>query len=275
MLILTCEQAMLPPMAWSPALDQEAMLMTTAYLTRADGPRLAYRYQDGTSPTVVFCAGFLSDMTGSKAEALSRWCYETGRAFLRFDYAGHGRSDGQAIDGSIEQWRDDTLALVDAVTQGSLLLVGSSMGGWMSLLVARTKPARVKGLLLIAPAPDFTDWGMTQKFTAEQLQELEQTGRVAIPSHYGPEPYVYTMELLESGARCRLLDRSIALDIPVRILHGQQDPDVPWQLSVTLMEKIQSANVQLTLVKDGDHRLSRPQDVNLMIRTLNQMLQQI
>jgi pimeloyl-ACP methyl ester carboxylesterase len=249
------------------------MPMTTAYLTRAGGHRLAYRYQKGAAPTVVFCPGFLSDMTGSKAEALSRWCAERGQAFLRFDYAGHGQSDGKAEDGTIEIWQDDTLALLDALTDGPLLLVGSSMGGWISLLAALARPERVRGLLLIAPAPDFTDWGMTQKFTADQLQELEQKGRVAIPSQYGPEPYVYTRDLLAAGARCRLLDRPIALQFPVRILHGQQDPDVPWQLSLTLAEKLQSADVQLSLVKDGDHRLSRPQDIDLMTRTLSEMLQ--
>lgn len=248
--------------------------MTIAYLTRVSSPRLAYRYQNGAAPTIVFCPGFLSDMTGSKAEALSQWCEKTGHAFLRFDYSGHGQSEGQAVDGSIEHWRDDTLALLEAVTNGPLLLVGSSMGGWISLLAAHTIPHRIIGLLLVAPAPDFTDWGMAQKFTPEQLQELEHTGRIAIPSAYGPEPYVYTKALLESGARCRLMDRSIALNMRVRILHGQQDPDVPWQLSLTLAEKLQSADVQLTLIKDGDHRLSRPQDIDLITCTLNWMLQQ-
>jgi pimeloyl-ACP methyl ester carboxylesterase len=245
---------------------------TADFLIRTDGACLAYQFQPGAGPVVVFCPGFLSDMTGSKAEALSRWCAERGKAFLRFDYAGHGQSEGKAEDGTIEIWRDDTLAVLDALTDGPLLLIGSSMGGWISLLAALARPSRVQALLLIAPAPDFTDWGMAQKFTATQLAELNATGRVAIPSAYGPEPYVYTSALMEAGARCRLLDKPIPLDLPVRILHGQNDPDVPWQLSLTLAEKLQSADVQLTLVKDGDHRLSRPQDIALLAATLKELL---
>lgn len=246
--------------------------MDPAYLTRAHGPSLAYRHEPGRGPTVMFCPGFLSDMTGSKAQALSDWCAARGQAFLRFDYAGHGQSEGNAADCTIEHWRDDVLALLDAVTTGPLLLVGSSMGGWISLLAALARPDRVKSLLLIAPAPDFTDWGMAQKFTDAERTALAETGRVAIPSQYGPEPYVYTQALLEAGARCRLLDKEIPLDIPVRILHGQQDPDVPWQLSITLADRLQSADVQLSLIKDGDHRLSRPKDITLMTRTLEALL---
>ncbi len=258
-------------MTWCSAMNQEAPVAELSYLTRASRHRLAYRHQPGTGPTVVFCPGFLSDMTGSKAVALSQWCAARGHGYLRFDYSGHGQSDGAAADGDIEKWRDDALALVDTVTSGPLLMVGSSMGGWISLLAALARPERVKALLLIAPAPDFTDWGMVQKFSTEQRAELERTGRVAIPSQYGPEPYVYTTQLLEAGARCRLLDRDIPLNIPVRILHGQQDPDVPWQLSLTLAEKLQSADVQLALIKDGDHRLSREEDIMLITSLIDQL----
>jgi pimeloyl-ACP methyl ester carboxylesterase len=241
-------------------------------LERKNLPKLAYRMQHGTSPTIVFCPGFLSDMTGSKAEALADFCLERGQAFLRFDYSGHGGSEGRAKDGTIEIWRDDALAIIESVVMGPLILVGSSMGGWISLLVALQRQKDVKALLLIAPAPDFTDWGMAQKFTPEQLSELQRTGQVSVPSHYGSEPYVYTNALIASGARCRLLDGVIPLDMPVHILQGQQDPDVPWHVSLTLAEKLRSSDVQLMLIKDGDHRLSRPQDINLLCEILGRIL---
>ncbi len=242
-----------------------------AYLPKADGQRLAYRWQPGMGPTVVLLPGFLSDMTGSKAEALARACAARGQACLRFDYSGHGASDGVAADGTIEIWRDDALVVIDQLTTGPLLLVGSSMGGWISLLAALARPDRVRGLVLVAPAPDFTDWGMTNTLSTDQLDELARTGRIEIPSEYGPEPYVYTLALLQSGARCRLLDKSIPLTIPVRILHGQKDPDVPWQLSLTLTDWLESADVQVTLIKDGDHRLSRPADIALLCRLVAEM----
>jgi pimeloyl-ACP methyl ester carboxylesterase len=246
--------------------------MTDIQYLQRDTGRLAYRHQPGSGPTMIFCPGFLSDMTGSKAQALASHCQNRGQASLLLDYCGHGQSDGAAADGTIEIWRDDVLALLDTLTTGPLLLVGSSMGGWLALLAALARPARVQALVLIAPAPDFTDWGMAQKFTPAQLAELTRTGRVAVPSQYGPEPYVYTKALLDAGSRCRLLDKPIPLPpIPVRILHGQQDPDVPWQLSVTLAEKLVSPDVQLTLIKDGDHRLSRPGDIALLWRTLESL----
>ncbi len=244
------------------------MADTLQYLMRG-GARLAYRFAPGAGPTVVFCPGFLSDMSGSKALAVARWCAGRGQACLLFDYSGHGASSGAAADGTIEHWRDDLLALLEIVS-GPIVLVGSSMGGWLALLVAVARPERLHALLLIAPAPDFTDWGVAQKFDAVQLATLAREGRVSIPSHYG-EPYVYTRVLVESGARCRLLDQAIAIDVPVRILHGQQDPDVPWQLSVTLAEKLRTPDVQLCFVKNGDHRLSNTTDIALLLRTLESL----
>jgi pimeloyl-ACP methyl ester carboxylesterase len=245
------------------------------FLERENLPRLAYRVQPGKSPALVFCAGFMSDMSGSKAEALAEWCAARGQAFLRFDYGGHGASDGLAADGTIEIWRDDALAVIAAATNGPIVLVGSSMGGWISLLVALGAKTGVHGLVLIAPAPDFTDWGMARKFTPAQLAELNRAGRIAVPSPYGPDPYVYTKALIDSGTCCRLLDRDIPLTLPVRILHGQQDPDVPWQNSLTLAEKLLGSDVQLTLVKDGDHRLSRPRDIVLLCWTVEELLMKI
>jgi pimeloyl-ACP methyl ester carboxylesterase len=244
----------------------------TARFNRPGLPHLACRHQPGSTPTVVFCPGFLSDMTGSKAQAVADLCAVRGQACLLLDYSGHGSSGGDAAAGTIEVWRDDVLALVDKLTTGPLVLVGSSMGGWLALLVALARPLRVQALVLIAPAPDFTDWGVAQKFNADQLAELAATGRVAIPSQYGPEPYVYTQALIDAGARCRLLDRPVQLDAPIRILHGQCDPDVPWQLSLTLAEKLHGPDVRLTLVKDGDHRLSRAGDIALLCQTLETLL---
>jgi pimeloyl-ACP methyl ester carboxylesterase len=240
------------------------------YLQRA-GNQLAYCHLPGAEPTVVFCPGFLSDMTGSKAEAVTNWCAVRGQANLRFDYSGHGASSGLATDGTIETWRDDVLAMLDVVATGRLILVGSSMGGWLAMLAALSRPSRVQALVLIAPAPDFTDWGVAQEFDADQLATLAREGRVVIPSQYGPEPYVYTRALIEAGARCRLLDKIIPIDMPVHLLHGQQDPDVPWQLSVTLAEKLRSPHVQLTLIKDGDHRLSRDADIALLLKALESL----
>ncbi len=246
--------------------------MTAPDHFECNGTALAYRRLPGQSPTVVFCPGFLSDMRGAKAQAVANWCAARGQACLLLDYSGHGESDGTAANGTIEVWRDDVLALIDALTTGALLLVGSSMGGWLALLAALARPERVAALLLVAPAPDFTDWGLAAHFTSEQRAALAREGQVEIASSYGSDPYVYTQSLLDAGARCRLLDKPIALAQPVRVLHGQQDPDVPWQLSLQLIEQLGSADVQLTLLKDGDHRLSRARDIAVLLRLLESLL---
>jgi pimeloyl-ACP methyl ester carboxylesterase len=241
------------------------------YLTR-DGLKLAYRATIGVGPTLIFCPGFLSDMHGSKALAIEAWCLARGQACLLFDYSGHGASEGRADAGTIERWRDDVLGVMDALTTGGVILVGSSMGGWLALLAAIARPQLVQALLLIAPAPDFTDWGVMLKFDAAQLLALERERRVVIPSIYGPEPYIYTRALIDSGTRCALLNADIALDIPIHILHGTADPDVPWHIAVRLMEKLTSPSVQLSLIKNGDHRLSRPEDIATLLRLLESLL---
>lgn len=231
------------------------------YLTPAIGPRLAYHKLAGTSPTIVFLPGFMSDMTGTKALALEQWARERGQAMLRFDYSGHGLSEGTFSDGSISQWRNDVLLLIDALTEGPLLLVGSSMGGWLALLAVLARPARMQGLILIAPAPDFTHWGLEAHFSATEKQHMLDHGYVDRPSAYGNTPYRITRQLIADGRRHLLLDAAIPIQVPLRILHGQQDPDVPWQVALRLAERINSLDVRTVLIKDGDHRLSRPADI--------------
>lgn len=240
-------------------------------LDRGDGIRLAYAALPGNGPTVVFIHGFMSDMEGGKALALEESCRARGQAFLRFDCSGHGKSEGRFIDGTISRWRDDVLALIDSVTQGPLVLVGSSMGGWLALLAAKARPERVKGLVLLAAAPDFTDWGMYADFSPEQRAALERDGQVAIPSEYGPDPYIYTKALIDDGASNRLLDQPIAFDGPVRLLQGQEDPDVPWEIALKIAERLTTPNVRLHLVKDGDHRLSRPEDLDLLCAVVGEL----
>ncbi len=230
---------------------------------RSDQPSLAYRYRAGTGPTIVFLPGYASDMSGTKAVALDAWAAAQGRAMLRFDYAGCGESEGQFENGTLAGWRDDALAIIDALIEGPLLLVGSSMGGWIGLLVAEARPDRVAALIGIAAAPDFTDWGFTQ----DEKMKLLAEGRLERPSDYGA-PMVTTRAFWQSGEGLRMLHREVAIDCPVRLLHGQRDPDVPWHHSTHLAGRLRSADVQTILVKDGDHRLSRPQDLDLLIATV-------
>jgi pimeloyl-ACP methyl ester carboxylesterase len=225
---------------------------------------LAYELTPGAGPTIMFLPGYASDMSGSKAVAIEAWARANGRACLRFDYAGCGASPGAFEDGTIDLWRDDALALIDHVVRGPVVLVGSSMGGWIMLLVALARPDRVAALVGIAPAPDFTDWG----FTPEQKATLQAEGRLAEPSEYAPEPTITTRAFWTSGEANRVMDGPIAIDAPVRILHGQADPDVPWERSLDLMRLIRSPDVQASFVKDGDHRLSRDADIALMLRTI-------
>lgn len=239
-----------------------------ALFARADGLRLAYRHRAGHGPTLVFLPGYMSDMEGGKAIALDRWAQGEGRGMLRLDYAGCGASDGRFEDGTLAGWRDDVLALIDALTQGPLLLVGSSMGGWLALLVALARPDRVAGLVGIAAAPDFTDWG----FTDSDKARLATEGRIVAPTPYGDDPYVTTHGFWASGQAHRLLDDVIAIDCPVRLLQGQQDDDVPWQTVLRIADHLRSSDVQTLLVKDGDHRLSRDGDIALLIRTVAALL---
>ena len=242
-------------------------------LDRGDGVELAWVRHPGSGATVVFLPGFRSDMTGDKATALAALCAERGHAMLRFDYSGHGASGGRFEDGTIGRWTDDALTVIDRLTEGPLVLVGSSMGGWIALLVALARPDRAVALIGIAAAPDFTEALMWQAMTAEQRTTLMRDGVVNRPSQYG-EPYPITRGLIEDGRTRLLLIAPIALDCPVRLLHGQDDPDVPWELSLRIAERVTGPDVQVILVKDGDHRLSRPQDLALLRRTLAPFLGQ-
>jgi pimeloyl-ACP methyl ester carboxylesterase len=235
--------------------------------TEPGGPQIAFHHTPGRGPTILFLPGYASDMSGSKAVAIEAWARETGRAFVRFDYAGCGQSEGAFEDQTLTGWRDDALLLIDRLIEGPVVLVGSSMGGWIMLLVAKARPDRVVGMVGIAAAPDFTDWGFTQ----DQKMTLLTEGRLERPSEYSPEPTVTTRAFWASGEGNRLMHGPIALAMPTRLIHGQQDPDVPWERSVTLARLIGSDNVQTILVKDGDHRLSRPQDIALMLRAIEEL----
>ncbi|MBO9574156.1 MAG: alpha/beta hydrolase [Sphingobium sp.] len=236
-----------------------------AYLARPDAPRLAYRFRDGAGPAIVFLPGYMSDMLGGKAVALDDWAAEQGRAMLRLDYAGNGESEGAFEDGTLASWRDDVLAVIDAVVPGRpLILVGSSMGGWIALLLGQMLGDRLAGLVGIAAAPDFTQWG----FSNEQKAVIARDDKLVEETPYGDRPYVTTRGFWESGQSLRLLEGEIAIDAPVRLLQGQADPDVPWQIALHTGVKLRSADVQTILVKDGDHRLSRPQDIALLIATV-------
>jgi pimeloyl-ACP methyl ester carboxylesterase len=236
--------------------------MTTSYFTSPEGRRLAYRASAPTrSPlTYVWLSGFKSDMSGTKVTELEAWAAEAGHGFLAFDYSGHGQSEGAFEDGTISAWRADALAAIDAHSTGPIVLVGSSMGGWMALLAAIARPARVAGLVLIAPAPDFTEKLMWPEFSAEAQAEIMNQGFTLRPSDYD-EPYTITRALIEDGRTWQILDAPIELDIPVRILQGMQDADVPWKHAERLVETITSEDIVFTLIKDGDHRLSRAQDI--------------
>ncbi len=236
-----------------------------------DRPRLAFHLTEGTGPVIVFLPGYASDMNGSKALALEAWAKANGRAFLRFDYGGCGQSEGSFADQTLTGWRDDVLAMIDDVATGPVVLVGSSMGGWLMLLAAKARPERVRALIGIAPAPDFTDWGFSQ---AEKMTILN-TGRLERPNPYGAQPTVYTRAFWASGEASRLMFGTIAFAGPVRLLQGQADPDVPWHRTVHLAGLIGSPDVQTVLVKDGDHRLSRDADLALLIRTVTDVVAQV
>jgi pimeloyl-ACP methyl ester carboxylesterase len=238
-----------------------------ATLTRPDGTVIAYHHTPGRTPGVVFCGGFMSDMTGTKALALEEHCRRVGRAYTRFDYRGHGQSGGRFVDGTIGLWADDALAVLDQVTDGPQVVVGSSMGGWIMLLLARARPARIAGLVGIAPAPDFVE-RMWDGFSEEIRDTMRRDGVYLRPSEYSDEPYAITMQLIEDGRRNLVLDRPLKLACPVRILHGMQDPDVPWRGSLDLVEKLDCADVTVTFVKNGDHRLSEPGDIARLIDTV-------
>ncbi len=236
----------------------------------ADGERrvLAVRARPGAAPGLFFLPGYKSDMKGTKAAALAHWAERTGRACVRFDYSGHGESGGTFTDGTIGRWLADGLAVFDACCRGPQIVVGSSMGGWLALLMVRalrargpTSPASAAGLVLVAPAVDFTEELMWKRFSPAIKRELEEKGVWLRPSDYSSEPYPITRRLIEEGRKHLLLGGMIETGCPVRVLQGVADADVPWRHTVELVSRLASDDVVLTLVKDGDHRLSRPEDI--------------
>ena len=242
-------------------------------LARPDGTTIAYHKTAGDKtakrgPGLVFLGGFMSDMTGTKAMALEAHAKASGQDFVRFDYLGHGASSGHFEDGTIGRWAEDATAVLDEATEGPQILIGSSMGGWIMLLTALARPQRVAGLVGVAAAPDFTETLMWQEFSPDIRATLERDGVYYEPSEYSEEPYAITMELIVEG-RCHLLmDRPIPITCPVRLIHGAADPDVPWKLSLELMDKLASTEVEVTLVKDAGHRLSEPEDLERLTRTV-------
>ena len=252
--------------------DEQPQIAAPAMLDMGPAlPRIAYRFtpaQAGVAdrPTIVWLGGFKSDMLATKASFLDQWTRRDGRAFLRFDYSGHGESEGRFEDGTIGRWLAESLAVIRAVAPGPLVLVGSSMGGWIALLVARAlaqagEAVRLKGMVLIAPAVDFTERLMWANLPEAARQDIERNGFWLRPSDYSPEPYPITRALFEDGRAHLLFDGALRSYCPVHILQGMRDPDVPWRHALTLVEHLAEDSVVLTLVKDGDHRLSGEADL--------------
>jgi pimeloyl-ACP methyl ester carboxylesterase len=244
------------------------------FLSVGTGPaarRIAVRVRQGAAPGLFWLGGFKSDMRGTKAAALDQWARDHGRAMTRFDYSGHGESGGNFTDGTVGRWLEESLAVFDACCRGTQIVIGSSMGGWLALLLARELARRapaapgIASLVLVAPAVDFTEELMWKRFPPEVKREIEERGVWARPSQYSNEPYPITRGLIEEGRAHLLLDDMIETGCPVRILQGVQDPDVPWQHAVELTSRFARDDVVLTLVKDGDHRLSRPEDIERLI----------
>jgi pimeloyl-ACP methyl ester carboxylesterase len=249
---------------------------TPKILTRDDGGAIAYHRIPGKTPGVIFLTGFKSDMTGSKALALEDFCRDRGQAFLRFDYTGHGGSSGAFEDGTIGQWAMDAVFALDHLTEGPQILVGSSMGGWIMLLAALARPDRIAGLVGTAAAPDFTEDLMRGAFSPEQIEQLKKQGFAEVPNCYeDEEPYKITQALLDDGRNQSLLGAEIALDCPVRLIHGDRDEDVPWQTSLRIAETIRSNDVETQIIKGGDHRLSEPRDLDRLCGTLGRLLDQL
>lgn len=242
-------------------------------LTRPDGASIAYHRSEGNSPIVVFLHGYRSDMGGGKALRLEAFCQAKGYGFLRFDGFGHGASSGDVHAGTISRWASDAVAVLDFLTTGKVVLVGSSLGGWIALLAALERRDLVAGLVGIAAAPDFTEDLMWATFTPEQRQEMLEKDEVTIPNDYEPaNPWRIPRRLIEDGRRHLLLRDTINLTCPVRLIQGQNDPDVPWQTALRLADCLTPDDVEVTLIKDGDHRLSRDQDLDTLCRVVGALL---
>jgi pimeloyl-ACP methyl ester carboxylesterase len=254
------------------AETENSSFLTPSFIARADGIRLAFRFNPGAGPLVVFLPGYKSDMEGGKAQAVFAHMRGTGRACLLLDYSGCGSSEGAFEDGTLDSWRDDVILLIDHLwPEGAVVPVGSSMGGWLALLVALRLGLRAIGLVGIAAAPDFTSWG----FTDAQKSQLRDKGRLIEPSDYDDDGYVTTLGFWLSGEAHLLLDRPINLTCPVRFVHGQRDDVVPWEIALRAAAALRSDDVQTLLIKDGDHRLSRDGDIALLLNVIDGLLETI
>jgi len=254
-----------------PAPDNSPAL-SLAILARPDGATIAYHRLRGETPGIVFLGGFRSDMTGTKALFLEDYCRSRGRAYVRFDYFGHGASSGEFARGTIGRWREDAIAVIDSLTEGPQILIGSSMGGWIMLLAALARSERIAALVGIAGAPDFTEELLWPRLTPAQRAQILERGAVILPSDFDPAGYLYTRALIEDGSRHLLLGAPIALDMPVRLLHGLADASVPWKLSLRLAEGLASRDVVVSLIKDGDHRLSTEPDLARLAQALDALI---
>jgi len=244
-------------------------------LARGPDRAIAYCRSRGRAPGIVFLTGFRSDMSGTKALALETQCRRQGRAYLRFDYSGHGRSEGRFEDGTVGAWCADAVDVLDRLTEGPQVLVGSSMGGWLMLLAALARPKRIAGLVGIAAAADFATRLLWGRFDAAERAALARDGLVKLPSAYSPEPTIITKRLIDEARTHELLNAPIPLEIPVRLIHGTADPDVPWQLSLEIANKLASKDVEVLLVKGGDHRLSSERDLARLCRVVDALCGEI
>jgi pimeloyl-ACP methyl ester carboxylesterase len=242
-------------------------------LSRPDGATLAYEEVEGASPGVIFLHGLMSDRGGTKARALAAHCAAKGYGFIRFDMFGHGDSSGRFEDGGVSRWTEDALAVLDHLTQGPQILVGSSMGGWVMVRAVLARAARVVGALGIAPAPDFTEDQMWRGFSADQRAKIMSDGVIEIPSDYGDGPYRISRHLIEDGRKNLVLTEDIPITCPVRFIHGQRDDAVPWQRSLMLAERITGKDVEVHLIKDGDHRLSLPHELARICAGLDELME--
>lgn len=243
----------------------------TATLTTAQGRTLAYVQTEGSGPGIVFLGGFKSDMTGTKAQFLEEWAKRQGRAFLRFDYSGHGQSSEDFVDGCIGDWAQDAIAAISALTTGPQILIGSSMGGWISLLVCKALPDRVAALIGIAAAPDFTEDSMWNGFNDAQRATLLADGQITLPTEYDDDPYIITRRLIDDGRNQLVLRDPLPLPFPVRLLQGSDDVDVPPAVALRLFDHAESPDMTLTLVKGADHRFSEPENLDLLARVLAEL----
>ena len=248
------------------------MPVSHSILTRNDGATIAYIKKEGVAPGIVFLGGFMSDMDGTKAVALENYCEERKRSYVRFDYFGHGKSSGKFLEGTIRRWTEDTISVIDQLTKGPQILVGSSMGGWIMLLAALARPTRVLALIGIAAAPDFTETLLWNQFSNEDKKLLLKNKILEVPSDFDDQSYPISMDLIEDGRNHLLLNQSIPIQCPVQLLHGMRDDSVPWKNSLELSNRLMSEKIILTLIKDGVHRLSRTQDLKILFSCLDNLI---